>query len=112
MNVSSTGAAFRYSAFLSYSHHDERWAKWLQRALEIYRVPSRLVGTPTATGLLPRRLAAVCRDRSDMSSSPDLGANIEQALLVSANLIVICSPNAINSRWVNEEINLFLRLGR
>jgi hypothetical protein len=105
VNVSSTDASFRYSAFLSYSHDDQRWAKWLQRALETYRVPSRLVGMQTAIGLLPRRLAPVCRDRSDMSSSPDLSANIKQALLASANLIVICSPSASTSRWVNEEIS-------
>jgi eukaryotic-like serine/threonine-protein kinase len=112
MNASSTASGFKYSAFLSYSHHDRRWAEWLQRALETYRVPFRLVGTQTASGLVTRRLAPVCRDRSDMRSSPDLGANIKEALLASANLIVICSPSASTSRWVNEEIDLFLRLGR
>jgi len=47
-----------------------------------------------------------------MRSSPDLGANINEALHASANLIVICSPSASTSRWVNQEISLFLRLGR
>ena len=112
MSVSSTPSSFKYSAFLSYSHHDQRWAEWLQRALETYRLPSRLVGAQTRSGLLPRRLAPVCRDRSDLGTSPDLGANIRQALLDSANLIVICSPSAFTSRWVNEEISVFLGLGR
>jgi hypothetical protein len=35
-------AAFRNSAFISYSHRDERWARGLQGALESYRVPSHL----------------------------------------------------------------------
>jgi tetratricopeptide (TPR) repeat protein len=112
MNLSSATPAFKYSAFLSYSHHDQRWAKWLQRALETYQVPSRLVGRQTGMGFLPRRLAPVCRDRSDMRSSADLGANINESLHACANFIVICSPSACTSRWVNEEISLFLRLGR
>src|ERR1700680_2661749 len=111
MTISPAGAGFKYTAFLSYSHQDERWAHWLQRGLETYRVPSRLVGTQmAATGA--RRLAPVFRDRSDLSSGTDLAANIDEALRGSANLIVICSPAASASRWVNEEIRLFRRLGR
>ena len=51
MNGSPT-ARFKYSAFISYSHGDVRWAKWLQSALEGYRVPRRLIGTQTAFGIL------------------------------------------------------------
>ena len=35
--------AFAYRAFISYSHADKAWADWLHKALETYRVPSRLV---------------------------------------------------------------------
>ena len=31
---------YRYYAFISYNHRDEREAKWLQRQLEHYRLPS------------------------------------------------------------------------
>ena len=31
---------YRYYAFISYNHKDEREAKWLQRQLEHYRLPS------------------------------------------------------------------------
>jgi len=103
---------FKYRAFISYSHQDERWARWLQTALETYRVPSRLVGTRTAAGLIPRRLGTIFRDRSDLPSSADLSAQVSEALRNTANLIVICSANASGSRWVNEEIRLFQRLGR
>ncbi len=103
-------AAFRYSAFISYSHRDERWARWLQTALETYRVPSHLAHQEW--GVASRRLSPVFRDRSDLPSATDLGAHIRQALQDSANLIVICSPGASASRWVNEEIRFFRSLGR
>ena len=32
----------RYRAFLSYSHTDEKTARWLMRRLESYRVPGKL----------------------------------------------------------------------
>jgi tetratricopeptide (TPR) repeat protein len=112
MDDSVTEASFRYSAFISYSRDDERWAKWLQSALEGYRIPQRLIGTRTAFGILSKRLAPVFRDRSDLSASTDLGETINNALRASANLIVICSPSASASRWVNAEIAAFRRLGR
>jgi tetratricopeptide (TPR) repeat protein len=109
----ATGAtSFRYRAFLSYSHRDEAWARWLLRAIETYRVPSRLVGTTTTAGVIPRRLAPVFRDRDELPSATDLGRKVDEALAASANLIVICSPDAASSRWVNEEVHAFKRLGR
>ena len=35
----------RYWAFISYSHQDERWGKWLHHRLETFRLPKRLVDT-------------------------------------------------------------------
>jgi tetratricopeptide (TPR) repeat protein len=111
MNGASEPTA-RYSAFISYSHEDGRWARWLQSALEGYRVPGRLVGKETAFGVLGRRLVPVFRDRSELPATGDLGETLTNALRSSANLIVICSPNANASRWVNEEIKFFRRVGR
>ncbi|MEY2920215.1 MAG: hypothetical protein RL261_1520 [Pseudomonadota bacterium] len=110
MSAPNPAAAFRYSAFISYSHRDERWARWLQAALETYRVPSHL--THLQWGATSRRLSPVFRDRSDLPSATDLGAHIREALQESANLIVICSPSASASRWVNEEVRFFRSLGR
>ena len=112
MNGSPTEASFGYSAFISYSHEDVRWAKWLQSALESYHVPRRLIGTQASFGILSKRLVPVFRDRSDLSATSDLGETINNALQASANLVVICSPSASRSRWVNEEISVFQRLGR
>jgi len=103
---------FKYRAFISYSHTDRVWGDWLHRALESYRVPKRLSGQPARDGPIPRRLFPIFRDRDELPTSSDLGQQIRAALSDSAYLIVICSPNAAKSRWVNEEILTFKRMGR
>lgn len=112
MTADPVTAALRYRAFISYSHRDKSWADWLHRALEAYVVPRRLVGQSTAAGLIPRRLAPIFRDRDELASATDLDRKVNEALAQSANLIVICSPHAAASRWVDEEVLAFKRLGR
>jgi WD40 repeat protein len=107
-----TDTESKYRAFLSYSHADKAWADWLHKTLEGYVVPSRLVGQETIAGSIPKRLFPIFRDREELPSSPDLGSQIETALHQSLFLIVICSPRAAKSRWVNEEILAFKRMGR
>jgi tetratricopeptide (TPR) repeat protein len=102
----------RYRAFISYSHQDESWARWLQRALENYRVPRRLVGQEGAFSSIPARLRPVFRDRADLSSSADLTAQLKENLANSDTLVVICSPASAVSPWVNREIQYFSELGR
>lgn len=104
--------SYRYWAFLSYSHADERWARWLHRSLETYAVPRHLRGRASAFGPLPERLYPVFRDREELPGAPELGVVIDAALQVSRYQIVICSPRAAASRWVNEEILRFKSLGR
>lgn len=103
--------ASSYKAFISYSHADERWAKWLQRSLEHYRLPKRL-SNDVLGQTLPKRLYPVFRDRSELSSSSNLAGSLHESLKNSENLIVICSPAAANSHWINEEIKYFQSLGR
>ncbi|MBV8496624.1 MAG: toll/interleukin-1 receptor domain-containing protein [Gammaproteobacteria bacterium] len=103
---------FHYRAFLSYSHQDRGWANWLHKALETYRVPGRLVGTRTAAGTIPRRLAPIFRDRDELASATDLSRKVNEALAQSANLIVICSPRSAASHWTNKEVLAYKRLGR
>ena len=102
----------RYRAFLSYSHRDAKWADWLHKGLEAYRPPKILIGTSTVRGVVPKRLTPIFRDREELASATDLGTVISEALRESACQIVICSPNAARSKWVNEEILAFRRLGR
>ena len=102
----------KYWAFISYSHRDRRWAEWLLRRLEGYRLPQALVGRQTRDGPLPRRLFPVFRDRDELASSSELGVEVERALRASRYLVVICSPHSARSHWVNEEIRYFKSLGR
>ena len=102
----------KYRAFLSYSHRDAKWADWLHKGLEAYRPPKILIGTSTVRGVVPKRLTPIFRDREELASATDLGSVISEALQQSACQIVICSPQAAKSHWVNEEIIAFKRLGR
>lgn len=100
-------AAPAYRAFISYSHTDLAVAKRLHRALESYHVPKRLVGTETPRGIVPAGLGPIFRDVDELPASDDLNNEIKGALAASGALIVLCSPNAKSSRWVNREIELF-----
>jgi len=107
-----TNPDLKYRAFISYSHKDEKFGKWLHKALERYRVPKRLAAEDSYKGEIPRRIFPVFRDRDELPVSADLNKNIEEALHQSEFLIVICSPNSAKSRWVNEEIRQFKAMGR
>ena len=102
----------RYRAFISYSHADARQATWLHRQLEGYRLPSRLRGGSGEHGPLPERLVPIFRDRDDLSSAGQLGPQIEAALADSEALVVVCSPSAARSPFVDSEILAYKRLGR
>lgn len=102
----------RYSAFISYNQKDRVQALWLHRALETYAIPKRLQGHESPFGPLGARLPPLFIDREELSASPDLAQSVSTALGEAASLIVICSPNAVKSRWVNEEIRAFTAMGR
>lgn len=99
-----------YAAFISYSHSDQRVARWLHTALETYRMPRNLVGEESLFGPVPRRLPPVFRDRDELTASGDLGDNLRAALASSRCLVVLCSPRSAQSKWVNEEVLSFKRL--
>ena len=96
----------RYTAFISYAHGNERFANRLHSRLERYRLPRRLAAR------LGRdvRLGTIFRDRDELSSSASLSDAIRTALTQSSHLIVVCSPEAVASRWVNEEIRTFCEI--
>jgi tetratricopeptide (TPR) repeat protein len=93
-------------AFISYAHADMRHAQRLQRSLEHYRLPP---GVPhPLAGARGRRLAPIFRDVSDLASAPSLTAAIREALAASGALIVVCSPAAAASGWVDAEVRFYL----
>ena len=102
----------RYVAFISYSHVDRDVARWLHRSIEGYRLPARLQQAADTLGGHDGRLAPVFLDREDLPSSTDLAESVRAALDESDALIVVCSPDAARSRWVNEEVRLFKARGR
>ncbi len=108
--IGATDGAKRYRVFLSYSHADTKWARWVMRRLEGWRVPKRLHGRMAPIGEVGARIAPVFRDRDELPTTSDLGESIRAALRESATLVVICSPAAAKSRWVREEIVAFKRL--
>ena len=96
-----------YYAFISYKREDERWAKWLQHKLEHYKLPSNLNGRTD----LPRHIRPVFRDISELNPG-NLPQQIHDALEASKYLIVVCSPRAAKSEWVNKEIETFIAMGK
>lgn len=97
---------YKYYAFISYSRQDEEWAKWLQHELEHYHLPDSLKDRED----LPKEFRPVFRDVDELKAG-ELPGQIYEALKSSANLIVICSPRAVKSKWVNKEINDFIEIG-
>lgn len=106
------GTPMKYSVFISYNHRDRKFAAWLHRSLETYRIPKQLWGLESNVGVIGRRLPPVFQDREELAASSNLGASVLAALEQSACIIVICSPNGARSRWVNEEIRTFTAMGR
>jgi len=102
--------AAHYFAFLSYSHNDSEDADWLHEELERFRVPSVLRGRVTANGVVPKRLTPIFRDQHDLAAADDLNEEICDALEASRCLLVLCSPAAAKSKWINVEIETFKRI--
>jgi tetratricopeptide (TPR) repeat protein len=87
-------AATLYDGFISYSHaKDKALASALQSAMQ-------RLGKPWYR----RRALRMFRDDTSLSASPELWGSIEQALGQSRFLILITSPEAATSPWVDKEV--------
>jgi WD40 repeat protein len=87
-----------YTAFMSYSHAlDGTLAPALQAGLEQF-----------GRAWYQRRAIRVFRDDTNLSATPDLWASIEEALSRSTWLILLASPDAAASPWVNRELEWWL----
>ena len=105
-------ASYKYWAFISYCHRDKKWGKWLIESLETYRVPKEMAGKVNRRGdEVPEKLHCY-RDLEESPTAADLSQVIQSSLEQSRYLIVVCSPHSARSRWVNEEVRAFKRLGR
>ena len=97
----------KYCAFLSSCHCDVWWSKWLYAALEGYRIDNDLAGRKTRAGRVPKALRPVFRESEDFAADHPPSEQTLAALEASRFLIVICSPNAAKSKYVNKEIRRF-----
>ena len=97
----------QYYAFISYKSEDVEWAIWLQHELEHYHLPASLNGRTD----IRQELRPVFRDIDELAAG-NLPEQIKRALENSQNLVVVCSPQAAASPWVNQEVETFISLGR
>ena len=91
---------FSYYAFISYSHKDQKIARKLQKRIEKYHLPSALLKTHPD---LPKKLSPVFIDELDLVGRGTLKESLQEKLITSNYLIVICSPNSAKSEYVNDE---------
>lgn len=107
----------KYHAFISYRHADNKesgrqWATWLHQAIETYEVPDDLVGQENGRGeVIPARIYPIFRDEEELPANADLGKSIVGALDSTRLLIVLCSPRAVESTYVADEIHYFKQQG-
>lgn len=116
--MSDSHFSHQYLAFISYRHADNKqtgrqWATWLHQAIETYEIPKDLVGQKNARGeTIPERIFPIFRDEEELPADADLANAITRALDNTGLLIVLCSPNAVASTYVADEIDYFKKLGR
>lgn len=88
----------RYDAFISYSHaKDKAIAKQLQGVVQT-------LGKPW----YKRRVARIFHDNSSLTAAPELWETIVAALEKSDHLVLLASPEAARSQWVNKEVAWWL----
>jgi tetratricopeptide (TPR) repeat protein len=97
----------KYRAFISYSHRDTPWCKWLHGRLEGFKIDKELAGQDTAMGPIPNSLRPIFRDRDEFTAGHTLSEQTQAALDASAAVVVLCSPASAKSHYVNEEVRLF-----
>ena len=93
-----------YIAFISYRHTelDKKVAKKVHYMVEHYIIPKELRKDGN------KKLGKVFRDEEELPVSSNLTQSIETALDHSKFLIVICTPNLIQSIWCQREIAYFI----
>ena len=91
------GESLDHDAFISYDHDDRPVAAGIQKGL--HRIGRRL-------GQL--RALRVFRDDTDLTASPDLWGTVTEAMDRARYLIVVLSPHAVASNWVNKEVAYWL----
>ena len=91
-------AGTRRDAFISYSRRDRDFARVLCNALRAYRPPKDLA--------VPQRPLDIFRDEEDFTGV-DYHRAVSGHLEQSSRLLLVCSPNARQSQYVDDEVRHF-----
>ena len=90
--------SIRFDGFMSYSHTaDDLLAVRLQHAIQTFAKP-----------WWKRRASRVFRDQASLSANPHLWSSITEALDSSEWFIILASPGAAASPWVEREVSYWL----
>ncbi len=97
VNRSPTARAVRHDVFISYNHAHNDLARSLKSALE-----------GLAKRWYRRRARDVFLDSANLSTGSSLEESVRSALISSRAYLLIASRSARESRWVNQELDLWL----
>jgi WD40 repeat protein len=103
MNATSAtagpGTVCKYRGFISYSHAaDDRLAPALQSGLHRFAKPWYRL-----------RAMRIFRDKTGLAVTPELWGSIQKALADAEYFILLASPQAAQSKWVEQEVDWWLR---
>lgn len=105
---------FKFTAFISYNSKDNSKARWLQKRLESYSLPSVIANEKgevlRSYDNKPKKFR-IFRYVTDLVAQ-NLDDGLRKELDQSKFLIVICSPNSANAPWVRKEVKHFIDTGR
>lgn len=106
MDERNNNSSQKYDAFISYTHKelDIFVAETIHKKLERYHIPKKMREKCGKS-----RFSRIFRDQEELAVSPNLSEDICRALQNSEFLIVLCSPDAKDSSWVQREIEYFLK---
>lgn len=92
---------YKYEAFISYRHveKDSFVAEQLHKALEEYKLGRKFKD---------KKIKRIFRDKDELPISSNLNDPITDALNNSEFLIIICSPQYLESKWCKRELEVFL----
>lgn len=87
----------KYDALLSYAHTSKKTPQAIQNALE-----------KLAKSLFKRKALTVLHDETNLGASPHLWADVAKALSQSNYIVLLASPQAVKSPWIEKEIKYWL----
>ncbi|MBQ2190064.1 MAG: toll/interleukin-1 receptor domain-containing protein [Paludibacteraceae bacterium] len=100
---------YQYFAFISFQSTDAKEAVHLQHTIERYRLPAVLCRQNAS---IPKHIKPLYCYLNDMHAGEELMLELKSRMERSRYLIVVCSPKAARSAYINSGIDYFVSLGR